>query len=138
GSRKGAAMGGEGAGGGAGDRTEGAEPGGPTEGQRGVEDHYAGWFAEMEGDFRGSSLNRLIASYVGPGRVLDIGCGTGGLSAELLRKGCRGVSQDVSERMVDMARRYLGQSGLGGEVRLGGVEDIPETGVFDTVVALDV
>jgi SAM-dependent methyltransferase len=115
-----------------------------TDGQKGVEDHYAGWFEEAEADFRGASMATLVGRLVaGPGRpegqrVLDIGCGTGVVSAELLRRGCRVTSQDLSERMAAMCRQYLERNHLAGSVRQGGVEDIPETAAFDVVVALDV
>jgi SAM-dependent methyltransferase len=119
-------------------KTGATAPESPT-GQQGLEDHYSAWFEQIEKDFRGASLNQYIGSLVAPGRVLDMGCGSGGMSAELLRRGCDVVSQDVSEAMVTMCRRYLGREGLPSEnVRLGGVDDIRETAVFDTVVSLDV
>jgi SAM-dependent methyltransferase len=71
--------------------------------------------------------------------VLDIGCGSGALSAELLRGGRDVVSQDLSDRMLELcrthlARRHLDSSG----VRAGGVDDIPERDFFDAAIALDV
>jgi SAM-dependent methyltransferase len=113
--------------------------GAPSPGQRGIEQHVAAWFENLENDFRATSLNQLIAGLVKPGRVLDIGCGSGGLSAELLTRGFTVTSQDISEEMVSMCRRYLTRRGFAvDKVRRGGVDDIPEAGAFDTVTALDV
>lgn len=108
-------------------------------GQVRLEEHFAA-FAELQRDFRGSSLNELIRGWIPAGRrVLDLGCGAGGLSAELLRQGCEVTSQDYSEAMVAMCRRYLDSQGLpSGSVRRGGAGDLVDEGVFDTVVALDV
>lgn len=110
-----------------------------SDGQRGLEDHYEQWFAHIESDFRATSLNRLVLGLVPTGRVLDLGCGSGALSAELWRTGRTVVSQDLSERMVAMCRTHLERRGHPSEsVRLGGVETIRESGHFDAVVALDV
>lgn len=111
----------------------------PSPGQVRLEEHFAA-FAELQRDFRGSSLNELIRGWIPRGRrVLDLGCGAGGLTAELLRQGCDVTSQDYSEAMVAMCRRYLESQGLpSAGVRQGGAGDIVEEGAFDTVVALDV
>ena len=48
------------------------------------------------------------ASFVmrlGPTTVLDAGCGTGRVAVELARRGARVVGVDVSESMLDTARR---------------------------------
>jgi SAM-dependent methyltransferase len=111
----------------------------PSAGQVRLEEHFAA-FAELQRDFRGSSLNELIRAWVPAGRrVLDLGCGAGGLTAELLRQGCDVTSQDVSEAMVAMCRSYLDSQNLpSGGVRQGGASDLVDEGAFDTVVALDV
>ena len=109
------------------------------QGQIGLEDHYEQWFEHIASDFRATSLNELVLSLTPPGRVLDLGCGSGALSAELWRRGRKVVSQDMSERMVAMCERHLRAQGFGdAEVRLGGVETVSERGDFDAVVALDV
>ncbi|MBM4359823.1 MAG: class I SAM-dependent methyltransferase [Deltaproteobacteria bacterium] len=111
----------------------------PGKGQAGLEDHYEQWFANIASDFRATNLNRLVLELIPPGRVLDLGCGNGALSADLHRAGREVTSQDVSERMVAMTRRHLEHQGLAASrVRLGTVEEIPERAGFDAVVALDV
>lgn len=108
-------------------------------GRAGLEDHYEKWFQQIETDFRATSLNRLVLSLTPMGKVLDIGCGSGALSAELLRAGRNVISQDLSERMVAMCRNYLDRQGLdNSRVRHGSIDDIPEKQHFDAVISLDV
>jgi len=110
-----------------------------AKGQEGLEEHYEQWFARVESDFRATSLNRLITSLTPPGRVLDIGCGSGALSAQLLAEGRDVTSQDLSERMVSMCKKLLEKRGLPqDQVRMGGVAEITERDHFDAVIALDV
>ncbi|MEM1029203.1 MAG: class I SAM-dependent methyltransferase [Myxococcota bacterium] len=110
-----------------------------AEGQAGLEEHYARWFAQASSDFRATSLNQLIVGLTPPGRILDIGCGSGVLSAELIAGGRDVTSQDLSEPMVEMCARLLRDRGLpADQVRLGGVEEITERAHFDAVIALDV
>lgn len=107
--------------------------------QAGIEEHLRSWSAMANRDFRASSLNELVASMLGPGSVLDAGCGSGSLSALLQRRGRQVTSRDVSPAMVELTEANLAREGLSTErVRLGGVFEIAEEGVFDNVVALDV
>ncbi len=111
----------------------------PQRGREGLEDHYERWFAQIETDFRATSLNELVVSLAPRGTVLDIGCGSGALSAELLKSGRKVTSQDLSERMVEMCRTHLQKQGLSSDrVRLGSVDSITERAAFDGAVALDV
>ncbi|MBM4373927.1 MAG: class I SAM-dependent methyltransferase [Deltaproteobacteria bacterium] len=111
----------------------------PTRGQEGLEDHYEQWFAHIASDFRATNLNRLVVDLVPRGLVLDIGCGSGALTAELIRSGREVVAQDASERMVALTERHLASLGLAARaIRLGTVESLAERGAFDGVVALDV
>lgn len=108
-------------------------------GQRGLEEHYAHYFDDLARDFRAASLSRLVASLTPPGRVLDVGCGSGATSEVLWRRGRHVVSMDPSAAMVAMCRAHLGRAGLPtAHVHEGGVESIPPRAEFDAVIALDV
>lgn len=54
-------------------------------------------------------------------RVLDLGCGTGLVGAELLRRGCRVVGLDVSEEMLARARKRAPEASF----VCGRAEDMP-------------
>jgi SAM-dependent methyltransferase len=65
--------------------------------------------------------------------VLEVGCGAGDLSRELLRRGARLTALDLSPRMVELARSRA--AGLGGTFLIAPVEDtsLPDES-FDLVV----
>ena len=71
-------------------------------------------------------------------RVLDAGCGTGVLAADLARRGAHVVAIDLSPTLVDLARERIGQDfGSGSiEFRSGDMLD-PALGEFDHVVCMD-
>src|SRR3954463_6999768 len=52
----------------------------------------------------GADLIELLAPQPGE-RVLDLGCGTGDLTAQLAERGARVIGLDASVEMVDEARR---------------------------------
>jgi len=111
----------------------------PDGGQEALEEHFERWVDASEHDFRAASLNRLVASMLEPGRTLDVGCGTGGLTAILLRQGHDVVAQDASPAIVELCRRYLERNGLQARaVRTGLIEDIDPDERYDSIVALDV
>ena len=79
-------------------------------------DHYDS-FAESYSRYNESSLFNAyyerpamigLAGDVAGRRVLDAGCGSGPLTAELLAKGAIVTAFDASRRMIDLARRRLG------------------------------
>lgn len=71
-------------------------------------------------------------------RVLDAGCGTGVLAADLAKRGAHVVAIDLSPTLVDLARERIG-----GDVGSGSIEfcagDMldPALGEFDHVVCMD-
>jgi SAM-dependent methyltransferase len=67
-------------------------------------------------------------------RVLDVACGTGNSLVPLLADGWSAVGVDVSERMLDEARRKLGP-----DVALlqHDMSDLPTLGAFDMVCSLN-
>jgi magnesium-protoporphyrin O-methyltransferase len=70
-------------------------------------------------------------------RVLDAGCGTGALAAELARRGARVVGVDLSPTMIALARERA-PAGVARhlEFHAGDMLD-PTLGVFDRVMAMD-
>ena len=70
-------------------------------------------------------------------RVLDAGCGTGAMSAELARRGAEVVAVDISPQLVSIAEDRL-PAALRPQVRFhaGDMTD-PALGRFDFVMAMD-
>ncbi len=62
-----------------------------------------------------------------PSRVLEIGCGTGGMIAHLASISGEVLGVDNSERMLSSSRRLIADLGIGNraEVRLGDAEHLP-------------
>lgn len=85
---------------------------------------------------RALMLSRLPADLSGR-RVLDAGCGTGTMTAELAARGAEVVAVDLSPALVGMARARLPAT-LAPRVtfRAGDMTD-PALGRFDHVVAMD-
>ena len=111
----------------------------PARGQLGLERHFRDWFDQIDRDFRATSLSRLVSQLMPPGRVLDIGCGSGALSVRLVGSGREVVSQDPSSEMLVLCREHFRRLGLDPSgIRRGGVDEIPERDAFETVAALDV
>jgi SAM-dependent methyltransferase len=86
---------------------------------------------------RAAWSRRLLTSWLPsrPSDVLDVGCGTGSLSALLAEAGHRVTGVDLSPRMVDRARAKLAAAGLPGRFLVGDAA-APPTGDerFDAVL----
>lgn len=80
----------------------------------------------------------LEAARLRPGaRVLDVGCGAGDLSLELLERGARVTALDVSPGMVDVARRRVERHFPGAEfegIAAPAEEAALEEGAYDAIV----
>lgn len=85
---------------------------------------------------RALMLSRLPQDLRGA-RILDAGCGTGVMAAELARRGADVVGVDISPQLVDIAQRRLPED-LAGRVRFR-AGDMLDAGLggFDHVVAMD-
>lgn len=72
----------------------------------------------------------------GPGRtVLDIGFGTGTLTARLYEQGCSIYGQDFSIRMIELARKKMPDARLyQGDFSLGLVDELKQQ-KYDAVIA---
>jgi magnesium-protoporphyrin O-methyltransferase len=86
---------------------------------------------------RGVLLSMLPLDLKGR-RVLDAGCGTGAMAAELAQRGARVVAVDLSATLVNLAReRVAGAHGEGRIEFLAGDMTDPALGRFDYMVAMD-
>ncbi len=85
---------------------------------------------------------RIVDELIGPGAaVLEIGCGTGSLLAQMAGRGARVTGIDIAEAMVETARRNLAEAGVAdrGEVqRLLAIEieDAFRAASFDRVLSI--
>jgi ubiquinone/menaquinone biosynthesis C-methylase UbiE len=128
------------------------QPGGV---QEHVNAHFDSSASYWDGVYRGESLQGLIyqqrqaavlgdvdSANLGPGgRVLEIGCGAGHLTARLAERGLAVEAVDASPAMVESARALIEEAGLGEQVSLGvaDVHALPfESAHFDLVVAVGV
>jgi len=85
---------------------------------------------------RALMLSRLPADLTGA-RVLDAGCGTGLMAAELAARGADVVGVDISPQLIGIAETRLAD-GLRGRVRfVAGDMTASELGEFDHVLAMD-
>lgn len=70
-----------------------------------------------------------------PGTILEIGCGTGGLSAHLIKKfpESKIILSDISEQMLSVCRQNIGESPV---YRIVDAENIPaDIGSFDLIIS---
>ncbi|WP_435008088.1 class I SAM-dependent methyltransferase [Tundrisphaera lichenicola] len=82
---------------------------------------------------RGSALAELLPS---TGRILEVGCGTGGLLAAAARRGLTIEGTDIALRWLVVARRRLDDLGLSAPLMAASAEQLPYPDrSFDAVVA---
>jgi SAM-dependent methyltransferase len=87
----------------------------------------------LSGERRGE---RLAARLGDPGRVLEVGCGTGGLLLAGSRRGWEITGVDIAARWLVVARRRLDDAGRCAELVAASVEALPwDDASFDTVAA---
>lgn len=85
---------------------------------------------------RALMLSRLPADLTGA-RVLDAGCGTGAMTAELAARGAEVVAVDIAPALIAIAAARL-PAGLPGRVTFAAGDMLdPAQGTFDHVVAMD-
>ena len=78
----------------------------------------------------------LVEGLPRAGRILEIGCGTGGLLVAAARRGLAIAGVDIASRWLVVARRRLADHGLAVPLFAASVERLPwADGTFDAVVA---
>lgn len=87
----------------------------------------------LRAEARGEALAALLPR---EGRVLEVGCGTGGLVAAAARSGRAITGTDVAARWLVVARRRLDDLGLRADLVAASADRLPwADGTFDAVVA---
>ncbi len=94
--------------------------------------------AKARNDVYYRSLKDLFNRAIHPSlrrRVLEVGCGTGGVLASL--EPDAGLGVDISERMIEKARsRFAGADNL--SFKIGDATEVAALGPFDAVISADV
>jgi SAM-dependent methyltransferase len=104
-------------------------------------DEIAEWYdAWIGGDSMGehdvaAAADRLMGDISGQ-RILDLGCGQGKATRPLADRGAQVLGVDISERMLEIARRYEAATPRGIEYRLDDAQrlDTVDDASFDGVV----
>ncbi len=90
-----------------------------------------------------SSRKKYVCKFLAPtmGRILDIGCGPGVFTEELLDKAGEVYGIDISEAMVETAKRRIEGQGIENRVHFskGDIEALDlQDGFFDAVICIGV
>ncbi|HTY15577.1 MAG TPA: methyltransferase domain-containing protein [Methanoregulaceae archaeon] len=92
--------------------------------QIGSREEWNAWERELSGDLPSA-----------PGKVLDIGCGTGAMALVLARMGYQVTGIDLSGEMIAMARNKAVEDGIAIGLISGDAEKLPfDDGSFDIIV----
>jgi SAM-dependent methyltransferase len=101
---------------------------------------FDGLSAEMAWTERtGSEIDRALTMLRPQGgeRILDLACGTGRHSLELVRRGFSVVGVEISQELVEIARREAEEQGLVAEFVQGDLRQLDYEGEFDIVLNLN-
>lgn len=89
----------------------------------------------LQNDFRNFNLLRLVAGSVRGGRVLDIGCGSGGLLSLLQQQGHSVCGVEPNDELVSLANKLHPELHV---VQGTGADLDRVTGSFDAITIIDV
>ncbi|MBR9699993.1 class I SAM-dependent methyltransferase [Candidatus Woesearchaeota archaeon] len=92
----------------------------------------------QEVDFRSMSLRRLILKYLPHGNILDVGCGPGFMSRDILRAGNEVTSIDIDKNLLGLAKKVMKRYKK--SIKHLGVGELKALGEgrYDGIVCLDV
>ncbi|MGH7018947.1 MAG: methyltransferase domain-containing protein [Brevundimonas sp.] len=100
-------------------------------------DQYAGYAAA--GPERASAVLADLAPFRAGDRLLDVGCGAGGMMVAAARQGVQAVGVDIALRWLVIARKHLESLGLEARLVCADAEALPfADGGFTHVAAVDV
>lgn len=101
---------------------------------------YDAWYQTPLGSLAHAlELDAILAlAGIKPGeRVVDVGCGTGIYTVELVQRGAHVIGVDPSMEMLAITREKLRQAGLTGHLVCGSAEALPfRSGKFDLALAV--
>ncbi len=101
---------------------------------------FTGMSADMAWTERtGSEIKRALTMLRPQGgeRILDLACGTGRHSLELVRQGFSVVGVEIGEELVEIARKDAAEQGLEAEFVQGDLRELDYDGEFDIVLNLN-
>jgi SAM-dependent methyltransferase len=101
---------------------------------------FTGMSAEMAWTERtGQEIDRALTMLRPEGgeRILDLACGTGRHSLELVRRGFEVVGVEIGAELVEIARRDAEDQGLEAEFVQGDLRELDYDGEFDIVLNLN-
>lgn len=101
---------------------------------------FDGMSAEMAWTERtGSEIDRALTMLRPEGgeRILDLACGTGRHSLELVRRGFSVVGVEIGQELVDIARKDAEEQGLVAEFVQGDLRELDYADEFDIVLNLN-
>ena len=101
---------------------------------------FTGMSADMAWTERtGSEIDRALTMLRPEGgeRILDLACGTGRHSLELVRRGFSVVGVEIGEELVEIARKDAAEEGLEAEFVQGDLRELDYEGEFDIVLNLN-
>lgn len=76
------------------------------------------------------ALDRVLREWrIGPGRVLEMGCGTGANAVHLTRRGYAVTAFDLAPRAIDLARTRAAQAGVRIDFRVADFRQLPDLGL---------
>jgi 2-polyprenyl-3-methyl-5-hydroxy-6-metoxy-1,4-benzoquinol methylase len=110
--------------------------------QQGLYSHWQDIYSHQQSDFRAQSLARLAISLLpSQGKILDLGCGTCGLTLVLLDRGRDVDSVDTAPEMLEMGRTIVARFGHStSAIRQATIAELASSNCthYDAVVCLDV
>ncbi len=108
------------------------------------QDWYATAFDGMSADMAwtertGSEIDRALTMLRPEGgeRILDLACGTGRHSLELVRRGFSVVGVEIGEELVEIANKDAAEQGLEAEFVQGDLRELDYENEFDVVLNLN-